>query len=314
MDDRPFSGRLAEGAERMATYTFSSGWSNLGVRVAEETWGTVTITIEDGEVISSGDSVTMHRSGTDDETTATYVGLLEDGSAGFTYWPGQVHFELTNEVRVEGSTFPPLEDWNTELPLCFLPGTLITLPDGVRPVQELAIGDLVLTADGQAVPVKWIGRQTVHTIFGMAEGRRPVCVSAGALGNNRPARDLRLTADHALLIDGVLVHAGALVNGTTIRRMALAELGQRFTVYHIETENHEIILAEGTPAETFIDNVSRTRFDNYTEYEALYGPAPAPMAELEQPRAMSRRQVPASIHARIATAAAHILAESEQAA
>jgi hypothetical protein len=225
-----------------------------------------------------------------------------------------VFFELTNFSRTDGDFFPPNEAFDTSLPLCFLPGTLIATPDGMRPVEELAIGDLVLTADGQAVPVKWIGQQTVHTIFGMAEGRRPVCVSAGALGNNLPARDLRLTADHALLIEGVMVHAGALVNGTTIRRMPIEELGQHFTVYHVETENHEVILAEGTPAETFIDNVSRTRFDNYAEYETLYGPAPAPMEELSQPRAMSRRQVPASIHARIAAAATQVLPADEQAA
>ena len=83
-----------------------------------------------------------------------------------------------------------------------------------------------------------------------------------------------------------------------------AELGERFTVYHIETENHEIVLAEGVPAETFIDNVTRERFDNYAEFEALYGAAPAPMEELPLPRAKSARQVPRAIRERIAAAAA----------
>ena len=154
------------------------------------------------------------------------------------------------------------------------------------------------------VPVKWIGRQTLSIRFGMPEGRRPVSIAAGALGNGLPVRDLRVTADHALLTDGVLVHAGALVNGTSIRRIEPAELGESFIVYHIETENHEIVLAEGAPAETFIDNVSRQRFDNYGEFEALYGAAPEPMEELPQPRAMSARQVPRAIRERIATAAA----------
>ena len=139
-------------------------------------------------------------------------------------------------------------------------------------------------------------------MFGMPEGRRPVHIAAGALGEGLPTRDLRLTADHALLIDGVLVHAGALVNGTTILRIPMA-LGERLVVYHIETEQHEVVLAEGAPAETFIDNVTRTRFDNYAEYEALYGAAIDAMEELPQPRAMSSRQVPHSIRARIAAAA-----------
>ena len=64
------------------------------------------------------------------------------------------------------------------------------------------------------------------------------------------------------------------------------------------------MLAEGAPAETFIDNVPRQRFDNYAEFEALYGAAPEPMQELPQPRAMSARQVPPAIRERIAAAAA----------
>jgi hypothetical protein len=125
---------------------------------------------------------------------------------------------------------------------------------------------------------------------------------AGALGDNLLVRALRLTADHALLIDDVLVHAGDLVNGTTIRRIPPSELGERFVVYHVETENHEVILAEGAPAETFVDNISRWHFDNYAEFEALYGDQ-SPIMELDQPRAMSARQVPRAIRERLAAIA-----------
>jgi hypothetical protein len=211
------------------------------------------------------------------------------------------HFLFSNQQ------FPPGQVFNIQeidVTVCFLPGTRIACPDGERAVEEFKIGDLVLTADGRAVSVKWLGRQTVSVIFGLPEGRQPICVSSGALGNDLPVRDLRLTATHALLIDGVLVHAGALVNGTTITRIPRRDLGERLVVYHIETENHEIVLAEGTPAETFIDNVTRASFDNYAEYETLYGPAPAAMEELQQARAMSSRQVPAHIRARIAAVAA----------
>ena len=184
--------------------------------------------------------------------------------------------------------------------LCFLAGTMIKCPEGERAVETLAIGDLILTVDGRAVPVIWIGRQTIVTLFGPPEGRRPVCIAAGALGDNLPNRDLRVTADHALFIDGVLVNAGALVNGSTIRRISRAELGERFVTYHIETEKHEIVLAEGMAAETFIDNVTRKRFDNYAEYAALYD-GDRVMEELPYPRAMSARQVPQSIRNRIAS-------------
>jgi hypothetical protein len=76
-------------------------------------------------------------------------------------------------------------------------------------------------------------------------------------------------------------------------------MGETYTVYHIETEEHEIILANGAPAETFIDNVSRRAFDNYAEFEALYGDVPE-MQELPYPRAMSARQVPAHIQQSLA--------------
>jgi len=127
----------------------------------------------------------------------------------------------------------------------------------------------------------------------------PVRFAAGALGAGLPHTDLTVTADHGMLVDGVICHAGALVNGMTITRVPLSEMGERYTVYHIETEAHEIILANGTPAETFIDNVSRSVFDNYDEFEALYGDVPE-MQELPYPRAMSARQVPAAVLARLA--------------
>jgi hypothetical protein len=192
--------------------------------------------------------------------------------------------------------------------VCFLPGTMIACPQGERAVESLSTGDPVLTADGRTILVKWIGRQTILSLFGMPEGRCPVTISAGALGDSVPARELRVTSDHALLLDGLLVQAGALVNGDTIRRIPRTELGERFTIFHVETENHEIILAEGAPTETFVDNVSRRRFDNYAEFEKMFGGEVSAMEELPQPRAMSARQIPLSVRARIRDRAAALRA------
>jgi hypothetical protein len=127
----------------------------------------------------------------------------------------------------------------------------------------------------------------------------PVSFAAGSLGDGLPTADLTVTADHGMFIDGVICHAGALVNGTTITRVPLAEMGASYTAYHIETEEHEIILANGALTETFIDNVSRRVFDNYAEFEALYGDVPE-MEELPYPRAMSARQVPERLKVKLA--------------
>jgi len=182
--------------------------------------------------------------------------------------------------------------------MCFAAGTLIATATGQCAVEDLVIGDEVLSADGLRVPVKWIGRQTIFPTFNRKAGRALVRVAAGALGAGVPNADLTVTADHALLIDGVLCHAGALVNGCTITHVPLPKLGPSYTVYHIETEAHEIILANGASAEAFIDNASRRAVDTFAELDALCGDVPE-MQELDYPRAMSTRQVPVHIQAQL---------------
>lgn len=194
---------------------------------------------------------------------------------------------------IGGMTFSNFETINFAIS-CFLTGTAIDTPSGPRPVEELAIGDPITTQDGRSVAVKWIGRQTIFPHFRPAERLRPVRVAAGALGEKQPLRDLYLTAEHGLLIDGVVCAAGALLNGRSITRVPLSGLGESYTVYHIETEGHEVILAEGAPAETYVDNGARSAFDNYAEFLDLYGEPPE-TADLPYPRAMTARQVPARI-------------------
>jgi hypothetical protein len=188
-------------------------------------------------------------------------------------------------------------------PVCFYPGTLVATPSNERAVETLRAGDLVLTADGGAAPIRWLGRQTVSTRFSDPVRVLPVRIAAGALGENLPVRDLVLSPDHALLVDGVLVQAGALVNGTTIRREA--DVPEVFTYWHIELADHALVLAEGTPAETFIDNVARLAFDNWDEHEAAG--SEAPIAEMALPRAKSLRQVPLATRRRLADRAALLL-------
>ena len=182
--------------------------------------------------------------------------------------------------------------------VCFLAGTAIATPSGSRPVEELAIGDVVLTADGSIAPVRWVGVQTVVTVFADPLRSLPIRISAGALGDGLPHRDLHVSPDHALMLNGVLVQAGALVNGTTIARETA--MPERFTYFHVELDDHALILAEGVPAETFVDNVTRRRFDNFAEFEALYGDTGASIAEMDVPRIKSARQLPAVLRARLA--------------
>jgi hypothetical protein len=195
---------------------------------------------------------------------------------------------------------------------CFLSGTAIATPAGDTPVDTLAIGDLVLTADGRTAPVRWVGVQTVVTLFADPLRSLPVRIAAGALGEGLPVRDLLVSPDHALFLDGLLVQAGALVNGTTIvRETAMPE---RFTYFHVELDDHALILAEGVPAETFLDTVTRRRFDNFAEYEARYGDTGPVLAEIPAPRIKSARQLPAALRQRLAVRAIALAAGTAVAA
>lgn len=181
--------------------------------------------------------------------------------------------------------------------ICFMAGTMIRTPAGEVAVEKLARGDLVITSDGRAVPVRWLGRQTVSTVFADPLRVLPIRVRAGALGDNVPARDLLVSPDHALFVGGLLVQAGALVNGTSITRERAVP--QTFVYYHVEVDDHSLIFAENVPAETFIDNVERLAFDNWDEHEALY-PEGKAMVEMPYPRAKAYRQVPRALRDELA--------------
>ncbi|WP_374545547.1 Hint domain-containing protein [Rhodoblastus sp.] len=217
-----------------------------------------------------------------------------------------VTIQLDPSANYSGSTFAVASDGNggsivTNV-ICFYRGTRIAVPGGEAAVETLKAGDLVLTADGRAAPVRWMGRQTVSTRFACPLRVLPIRIRAGALGADLPARDLLVSPDHALLIGDVLVHAGALVNGASIFRES--DVPESFTYWHIELADHALVRAEGVAAETFIDNVDRMAFDNWDEHAAAH--EPPPMREMPYPRAKSARQVPPSVR-RMLTARASAL-------
>jgi hypothetical protein len=191
---------------------------------------------------------------------------------------------------------------------CFLAATMVRTPQGEVAVETLKRGDLVLTHDGRSVSVDWLGVQTVSLRFADKLRVLPIRVRAGAIAENVPSRDLLISPDHALLVEGALIQAGALVNGTSIVRET--NVPTTFTYYHVEVEDHSLILAENTPAETFVDNVDRLGFDNWAEHEALY-PNGKHVEELPYPRAKSHRQVPVSTRVMLG-ARAQVLGESQK--
>ncbi|MFN4100550.1 MAG: Hint domain-containing protein [Pararhodobacter sp.] len=220
---------------------------------------------------------------------------FEGGSA---YIPYAVGDDLSGFPVDPGSTstFVPVL---TGAANCFLTGTMIATPAGEVAVETLHTGDLVLTADGRAVPVRWLARQTIQNIpFTLSPRLEPVVIAAGALGNGLPVTDLIVSADHGMILDALVANASAMVNGTSIRFVPLAEMPAEFTWWHVETAEHDVILANGAPTESFIDYTGRKAFDNYAEYLELYG-ADRLIREMPTPRISARRQLPPVLRERL---------------
>ena len=232
----------------------------------------------------TGDTVSL-------DTTTNDLTVKNGGTTVFTMNDVHLQSGATNAFVVSGDTIEAV---------CYFAGTMIAGPDGERAVETLSIGDPVLTSDGRVMPVRWIGRNTVSTKFADPLRVLPIRIKAGALADHLPVRDLLVSPEHAVLVDDILVQAGALVNGLSIVRES--NVAETFVYYHIELAEHALVLAEGTPAESFVDNIHRMAFDNWEEHEALYGDAP--IVEMDQPRARSHRQVPMEIRARLLARAA----------
>ena len=146
--------------------------------------------------------------------------------------------------------------------ICFAHGTHILTDCGEVAIENLKIGDMVVTpyASSQTARIRWIGRQ--HYEGDAARFTQPILVRAGALGEGLPHRDLRISHDHCLHLDGRLVPAKLLVNGASI----VFDKGHDVIDYfNIELDQHSVILAEGIESESYLDCGNRFRFHNASE-------------------------------------------------
>jgi pimeloyl-ACP methyl ester carboxylesterase len=148
----------------------------------------------------------------------------------------------------------------TEGLACFRCGTWITTADGAAPVETLRKGDMVQTHFGGLLSVKWIGHRHVDcSRHPMPTAVWPVRIIAGAFGDRLPFDDLWLSPDHAVFVDGILIPVKYLINSISIVQEPLTEV----TYFHVELSYHDVLYANGLPAESYLDTGNRAVFDNY---------------------------------------------------
>lgn len=206
----------------------------------------------DGLTVSSvwvGDTITVVMGG----VTQTITGVTfyrTGGAAVFTPTDGTVLDNATfvSSTFVNSSTQTPISSFG---PPCLVAGTMVLTPEGEKPVEWLRVGDRVMTRDGGAQPIRWIGARDVAGNADFA----PIRFAPGAIGNTRA---LHVSPQHRILMTGwraelycgtseVLVAAGHLLNGRNVTRAHRAEV----SYFHLMFDSHQIIQSDGAETESF---------------------------------------------------------------
>jgi hypothetical protein len=220
------------------TIAFAGGAGYLHLDTPDSASGTVTN-------FATGDTIDLK--GIDSISVSLSSGNLQFAGGSFPL-PGVGAIQVT-----------PSADGADVSVLCFCVNTLIQTPSGQVAVQHLAIGDAVLTLSGVTRRIVWIGTGKVLATRGHRTAATPVIVRKSALADNVPNRDLHLTKGHSLYLDGVLIPVESLINH---RSIVWDDRAQEVELYHIELESHDVLIANGAPAESYRDDGNRWLFRN----------------------------------------------------
>lgn len=143
--------------------------------------------------------------------------------------------------------------------MCFVRGTLIETADGVRPVEDLRQGDLIVTCDNGLQPLRWIGSRTLASAdLDAAPWLRPIRITEGALAPNVPSLDLLVSPQHRVLIRSRIAHvmfgaAEVLVAAKqicNINGIRIAQDIEEVEYFHMLFDRHEIVLSNGAETES----------------------------------------------------------------
>ncbi|NVK47874.1 MAG: Hint domain-containing protein [Rhodobacteraceae bacterium] len=142
---------------------------------------------------------------------------------------------------------------------CFTPGTLIATPKGEMKVEELKVGDRVITRDNGIQEIRWIGHKAL-TSAELATRRElmPVLIRQGALGAGLPERDMVVSPNHRMLVSNekaalLFEEHEVLVAAKHLTRMEGVDVVEAsdVTYIHVMFDRHEVVLSDGTWSESF---------------------------------------------------------------
>ncbi len=212
------------------------------------------------EDVGPGDVVDGGSGPIDMDTLDLRGSAPEGGSLEITYTSDDREDGIVNYFDEDGEDAGQLvfEEIETIIP-CFTPGTKIATPKGERLVEELQVGDRVITRDNGIQEIRWVGaRDMTGAEFEKAAHLKPVLIRQGALGNDLPERDMMVSPNHRVLVANdktalyfeereVLVAAKHL---TGLEGVDIVDVSQT-TYIHIMFDQHEVILSDGSWTESF---------------------------------------------------------------
>ena len=156
---------------------------------------------------------------------------------------------------------------SVDIAVCYCRGTPVLTDKGEVAVERLSIGDIVVTASGENKPVRWIGWRDINcAAHPDPQSVWPVRIMAGAVAPGVPARDLSVSPEHSLFLDGALIPARLLVNGTTVVQERVVSV----SYWHVELDRHDLLVAAGLAAESYLDCRNRNAFANGGSVAALH--------------------------------------------
>ena len=219
-------------------------------------------------LIGPGDIIDGSETGVDFDTINLF-GAAENANPGGTLRVerdagnpenGTIRFIDADGKETGYATFYNIENF-TDIPVtvCFTPGTRILTPMGEIPVEQLQVGDRVVTRDNGLQEIRWTGRKHLDgRDLMLAPKLRPIRIKRGALGPSQPERDMLVSPNHRMLLVSeqaellfeqreVLVAAKHLTHLEGVAPLDVAEIDY----IHIMCDHHEIVLADGTWSESF---------------------------------------------------------------